>query len=101
MGSADIGHHGDAHSGETGNETTGGTDEEANSRGKIFKIADGGEEEEGDAGDGLELAVEIGGGSFLDSCGHFSHAVVSVWLSLDPGDETPSSGQADEACNET
>ena len=101
MGGADIGHDGDSHSGETGNETTSGTDEEANAGREIFKIADGGEEKEGDSGDSLELAVEISGGSFLDSCGDFLHAVVSVRLSLDPDDEAPGSSQADQACDET
>jgi len=101
LGSADIGHDGDAHSGKTGDETTGGTDQEANARGKIFKIADGGKEEEGDGGDGLELAVEISSGTFLNSCGDFPHPVVSIWLSLDPDDEAPGSGQANEACDET
>ena len=92
MGCADIGHHGDAHTGETGDEATGGTDEKADARGKIFKVTNGGEEKKSDSGNGLELPVEIGGGSFLDSSGHFPHPVVSVRLSLDPGDEAPGSG---------
>lgn len=41
---ADIRHHGDAHASETGDQTTGGTDKEADACGKIFKVADRDEE---------------------------------------------------------
>ena len=94
MGGTNIGHDGDAHTGETGDETTGGADEKADACGKIFKVTNCGEQKEGDSGNGLELAVEICGGSFLDSSGDFPHAVVSVRLTLDPHNEAPGSGQA-------
>lgn len=91
MGGADICHHGDAHASETGDQAAGGTDEEADACGKIFEIANGGEEKEGDSGNGLELAVKVCGGTLLDGGCDFAHTIVSVRLTFDPEDEAPGS----------
>ena len=91
MGGADICHHGDTHAGETGDQAAGGTDEKADASGKVFKVANGGEEKEGDSGNSLELAVKVGGGTLLDGGSDFAHTIVSVWLTFDPEDEAPGS----------
>jgi hypothetical protein len=86
LGGAYICHHGDAHAGETGDQAAGGTDEEANACGKIFKVANGGEEKEGDYGNSLELAVKVCGGTFLDGGCDFAHTIVAIRLTFDPCD---------------
>lgn len=101
LGGADIGHDGDPHSGEAGDETTGSTDEEADAGGQIFEVADRDEEKEGDPGDSLELAIQIGGGSFLNGGGDFPHAVISVGLGANPLNEAPSGDQTNEAGDQT
>lgn len=86
MGGAYIRHYGDAHAGETGDQAAGGTNEEADACGKIFKVADGGEEKEGDSGNSLELAVKVGGGTLLDGGCDFAHTIVAIRLTFDPCD---------------
>jgi len=57
LGRPNIRHDGDPHSAKSGEKAACGTDQEANSRGQVFKIANCSKKEESDAGDGLELAV--------------------------------------------
>ena len=101
LGGADVGHDGDPHSGKARDQATGGTDEEADAGGEIFEVADGDEEKEGDAGDSLELTIQIGGGSFLNGGGDFPHAVVAIGLGANPLNEAPSGGQTNEAGDQT
>ena len=101
LGGADVGHDGDPHSGKARDQATGGTDEEADAGGEIFEVADGDEEKEGDARDSLELAIQIGGGSFLNGGGDFPHAVVAIGLGANPLNEAPSGGQTNEAGDQT
>ena len=86
LGGADVGHDGDSHPCESGDETTGGADDKADSSGKIFQVADCSEKNQGDEGDGLQLAVEIGSGSFLNGGGDFAHPFVAFGLAFDPDD---------------
>ena len=87
LGGADVGHDGDSHPCEASDETTGGADDKADSSGKIFQVADRSEKKKGDEGDGLQLAVEIGGGSFLNGGGDFAHPFVAFGLAFNPEDK--------------
>ena len=74
MGGADIGHDGDTHSGESGDETTGSPDKKADACRKIFEVADCAKKKESDARNGLQLTIEVGGGTFLDRGGDHAAA---------------------------
>jgi len=92
LGGADIGHDGDTHSGESGDETTGSPDKKADACRKIFEVADCGKKKEGDARNGLQLTIEVSGGTFLDRGGDLPHAIVAIGLPFNPDDKTPCGG---------
>ena len=100
LGRSDIRHDGDPHSAKSGEKAACGSDQEANSRGQVFKVANGGKKKEGDAGDGLELAVQIGGRSFLNGRGNFPHPFIPIGLAFDPNNKSPGRGEADESGDE-
>jgi hypothetical protein len=100
LGRPNIRHDGNPHSAKSGEKAACGTDQEANSRGQVFKVANGGEKKKGDARDGLKLAVQIGSGSFLNGGGNFSHLFVSIGLTLDPYNESPGRSEADGSRDE-
>ena len=99
MGGANVGHDGDSHTCEASDEATGGADDKADSSGKIFQVADRSEKKKGDEGNGLELAVEIGGSPFLNCGSNFAHALVASGLAFNPEDECDGSSQTDGSGN--